>query len=276
MTPHTFRPGQLSAESAAALSEMSRRLAGLDRLSVAPPLALARQGYDGQPVVYLDTSGLGAGYFFAQLTSGSSPYSWKERVETAAGTWADGPRAGTTNAYQVQPSAGSPSTPAANDVVLMRAAPGLAGVYEFVLADKASAGASLFKNNAVTTSDISLTSPTGLHQTILSFGLTNAGTYLVGFNAHGIYQTNTLDDYLAAQLTLAGAHVQGTRAVFCGITATSVVHRGSTSRTAVVTATAGQTLALTAARYFLGFTTAATIAQFAPDKATSLWAVQLP
>jgi hypothetical protein len=67
MTPHTFRPGQLSAESAAALSEMSRRLAGLDRLSVAPPLALARQGYDGQPVVYLDTSGLGGVGYPPQL-----------------------------------------------------------------------------------------------------------------------------------------------------------------------------------------------------------------
>lgn len=71
-------------------------------------------------------------WFIAQLTSGVSPYSWQERVETAAGVWADGPRSGTADAYQAQPSAGTPTTPAENDLVLLRASPTVAGVYEFV------------------------------------------------------------------------------------------------------------------------------------------------
>lgn len=78
--------------------------------------------------------GSGAEWFIAQLTSGASPYSWQERVETAAGVWADGPRSGTSNAYQAQPSTGTPPTPAVNDLVLLRASPAVDGAYEFVAA----------------------------------------------------------------------------------------------------------------------------------------------
>ena len=56
-TPFQFSPGPLSREAAAALTALSRSLSGQAAISVYPPLALARQGYDGQPVVYLDTSG---------------------------------------------------------------------------------------------------------------------------------------------------------------------------------------------------------------------------
>ncbi len=83
----------------------------------------------------------GTEYFFAQLTSGSSPYSWAERVETSAGVWANGSLSGTTNSYQAQPSTGTPSAPATNDIVLMRASATVAGKYEFILADKAGGGA---------------------------------------------------------------------------------------------------------------------------------------
>lgn len=61
MTPHQFRAGQLDPASAATLSEMSRLLAGLDRMVATPPLAVTRQGYDGQPMFYLDPSVAPAG-----------------------------------------------------------------------------------------------------------------------------------------------------------------------------------------------------------------------
>lgn len=176
MTPYQFRPGPLSAADAAALTNLARMTRGNDGLMVRPPLSLVRQGSDGQAVLFLNG---GSDYFFAQLTSGTSPYSWVERVETAAGTWANGPRSGTTNAYQVQPSSGTPSTPAANDVVVMRASPTVGGAWEFVLADKAGGGGALNSQNTdgtqvdATTTDLRLDKTTGVQVTQGSGGTAN-------------------------------------------------------------------------------------------------------
>lgn len=57
--PHQFRAGYLSAEDAAALTRMSRAMSGQGTMQVRPPLSIIRQGWDGQPIIYLDTSGLG-------------------------------------------------------------------------------------------------------------------------------------------------------------------------------------------------------------------------
>lgn len=71
--------------------------------------------------------------FDAQLiaTAGGA-WTWVERVQTAAGVWADGPRSGTLNAYQATPSAGTAPTPAVNDMVEMRESPDVDDVFEFL------------------------------------------------------------------------------------------------------------------------------------------------
>lgn len=148
----------LSADEMALFREMAAayRKYGMRVSVTGAPLTIDRPGrFQGQ-VVGIDPTGLGPSYFFAQLTSGSSPYSWVERVETAAGTWANGARSGTTNAYQVQPSSGTPSTPATNDIVVMRVSGTVGGVYEFVLADKLITNALSFNTGTrVLTSTVS-------------------------------------------------------------------------------------------------------------------------
>jgi len=42
----------------------------------------------------------------AKLSGAASPYSWTQRIETAPGTWSDGPLSGTSNAYEVNGVAG--------------------------------------------------------------------------------------------------------------------------------------------------------------------------
>lgn len=54
MTPHEFRAGQLDPAAAAALTEMSRLLGGLSRMEARPPLSVVRQGFTGQPLLFLD------------------------------------------------------------------------------------------------------------------------------------------------------------------------------------------------------------------------------
>lgn len=132
MIPHRFSAGFLSVADAAALSEMSRTLAGQAEIQVCPPLSVLRQGFNRQPVITLDTQFAAGGWFPAELLSGTEPYDWVERVETSAGTWDDGTRAGTENAYQAVAGTGTPPTPAENDLVLMRASPTVAGAYEFL------------------------------------------------------------------------------------------------------------------------------------------------
>lgn len=58
MTSPVFRPGPLSAEDAAALTRLARQLNGAANITAKPPLAIARQGFDGQPILYMDQSGL--------------------------------------------------------------------------------------------------------------------------------------------------------------------------------------------------------------------------
>jgi hypothetical protein len=113
-------------------------------------------------------------YWYAQLTSGTSPYSWVERVETSAGAWANGSRTGTSNAYQCQPSAGTPSTPATTDIVLMRASATVSGNYEFILADKAGDAQTTFLANTTAVSNTVYTS-------LMTLTAAQTGTYLVGY-----------------------------------------------------------------------------------------------
>lgn len=54
MTPYTFRPGMLSVEAAAALNAMARMADGQTQIRVLPPLSIVRQGFNRQPVIYLD------------------------------------------------------------------------------------------------------------------------------------------------------------------------------------------------------------------------------
>lgn len=182
MTPRTFQAGMLSAPDAAYLTEMARRLAGQTDIAFLPPLMASRQGFNGQPVAYLDKP-IGPDYFFAELTSGSSPYSWKERVETAAGTWADGSRTGTTNGYQATPSSGTSPVPASGDLVLMRASPSVSGAYEFASVRGSVSGLPV-SGEAVLYGALALTTPitTGSSATvILEATIPSSGAYLVGY-----------------------------------------------------------------------------------------------
>src|SRR4051812_42126024 len=100
------------------------------RLSVVPPPTLT-QTPPAQPI---GLGSLPAGFFFAEITGRTgSAYSWKDRVETAAGTWADGLQTGALNAYYAQPGTPSSATVATGALVLMRASPALANTYEFQL-----------------------------------------------------------------------------------------------------------------------------------------------
>lgn len=60
MTGHHFTPGVLTAADAAALNDLMRQVNGQLAMDAKPPLAIARQGFDGQPVLYLDPSFLPA------------------------------------------------------------------------------------------------------------------------------------------------------------------------------------------------------------------------
>lgn len=70
---HTFRSGSLTAADAQVLTEMAKRLDGQVNLSVRPPLYMARQGFDGQPLLYLQqAAGSGGSSGFVDLILGST------------------------------------------------------------------------------------------------------------------------------------------------------------------------------------------------------------
>lgn len=84
-----------------------------------------------------DGGGGGVEYWYAELISGTAntagPWSWRERVMTSAGVWADGSRGGTANAYLSLTAGGlTPSLTANRDIVLMRSSTTVPGLYEFV------------------------------------------------------------------------------------------------------------------------------------------------
>ncbi len=104
-------------------------------IQVMPPLYYV-PGVSEQ-CIYIDTEVLLGPWFFAEITghTGSTyvPYSWKERVETAAGTWADGEQSGTDNAYYAQPSTPLTTVVPNGTMVMMRPSPTVEDTFEFLL-----------------------------------------------------------------------------------------------------------------------------------------------
>ena len=73
MTPHRFQPGFLSAADAAALSEMSRALSGQGEIQVRPPLSIVRQGWNRQPLIYLQPAATSSSSSSASSSGASTP-----------------------------------------------------------------------------------------------------------------------------------------------------------------------------------------------------------
>ncbi len=87
-----------------------------------------------QQCLYLNVDELPGDYFFAEITGNTGlAYSWKDRVESVAGTWVDGLLSGTLNAYYAQPGTPLSTVVAAGTVVLMRLSPTVDLTYEFLL-----------------------------------------------------------------------------------------------------------------------------------------------
>lgn len=121
-------------------AKQSRQLAELvdnqtsfpSQIEVTPPL-FYEQAF-GRQLLRFDSDFLPPGCFFAEILGNTgSAYTWAERIETAAGTWANGELAGTLNAYYAQGATPSSDVVAAGTVVIMRQSPTVPGVYEFLL-----------------------------------------------------------------------------------------------------------------------------------------------
>lgn len=182
---------------------IASRLEKADGLTVQAPLEM-KSSEDGRIIRLVQAKPI-----VARLTSGTSPYSWQEVVYQSGGSYADGPRSGSSNAYEAN---GKTASSGYRTTLY----PGYAGDWRFQMLKRASACAGTVTVNVkcnstnisgatVTISQGGTTYATGTTNGSGNFSTTalpSAGTYDVAVSKTGFASYTGTFSYSCSSITV--------------------------------------------------------------------------